>query len=427
MPRHRLSTRPSKGRELTKGLPPETVGLFDTDQGLRLGVSGEPFWRTHITPQGEFRAGLGLAAPTDFARGVRQARALGTDRWDDFDRADSPLSSSNKLPSGHTWVITEEAAGSDPGPLLAIKDRALVYGQAGKSYMWTRPGGSVAVGGLGPAPSPAKVGCRFRFGPGSTNNATIGLIVSPLTGPNSNGATGVATNSVHASFGPTSWSVGFFRNGTALDIFASAGLDGAYTIPVGEVRSAALERVAHNRLRIHLPDGRVIDVTDANVLTRTGLALKLDDWWGATALIEHFQPSATFATDRLPAFVGYSATGDSAGIVAATTPPEAWHEIGATGEPAFENGWSNYAGGYATAAYRKVGNVVYIKGLVKGGTIGNVAVFSFPAGYQPALSRMFVAANAAGTAGRLDVLSNGQVRILAGSTTFTSIECVLPL
>lgn len=59
------------------------------------------------------------------------------------------------------------------------------------------------------------------------------------------------------------------------------------------------------------------------------------------------------------------------------------HTVGAVGEPAFENSWVNYGGGYATAGfYRDVLGVVHLKGLLKSGTGAN-AMFTLPVGYRP--------------------------------------------
>lgn len=50
----------------------QTVGRFDTQAGVRLGVVGEPFFRVHITPQGEIRTGSGALPPVGevFARRI---------------------------------------------------------------------------------------------------------------------------------------------------------------------------------------------------------------------------------------------------------------------------------------------------------------------------------------------------------------------
>lgn len=82
-------------------------------------------------------------------------------------------------------------------------------------------------------------------------------------------------------------------------------------------------------------------------------------------------------------WVGYGGVGTSALQYHAVTPdklspPEIWHYIGDPGEPAFENGWTNYspAASHPEATWQHAaymtdhfGNV-HLRGLVAGGTIG---------------------------------------------------------
>lgn len=63
---------------------------------------------------------------------------------------------------------------------------------------------------------------------------------------------------------------------------------------------------------------------------------------------------------------------------------ESWHEVGQTGEPAFQNGWQNLGDSRtATAAfYKDPWGVVHLKGTVKSGTNGTT-IFTLPCGYGP--------------------------------------------
>jgi hypothetical protein len=51
-----------------------------------------------------------------------------------------------------------------------------------------------------------------------------------------------------------------------------------------------------------------------------------------------------------------------------------------------ENGWLNYLGGYPVAAYRKIGDEVSLRGLIRAGTTGTVAAFTLPVGFRPPLA-----------------------------------------
>ncbi len=59
--------------------------------------------------------------------------------------------------------------------------------------------------------------------------------------------------------------------------------------------------------------------------------------------------------------------------------PTAWTNL------TFQNGWSNYSGSFQSAQYRKVGDVVEMRGVVKGTTWGT-AICTLPAGFRPPAS-----------------------------------------
>jgi hypothetical protein len=85
-----------------------------------------------------------------------------------------------------------------------------------------------------------------------------------------------------------------------------------------------------------------------------------------------------------------------AGTADNIAPPEAWHEIGAAGEPPFLGGATNkgYLGsgaatGETAAFYKDKEGVVHLKGFVKTGTGALAgAMFNLPAGYRPANTKV---------------------------------------
>ena len=96
-------------------------------------------------------------------------------------------------------------------------------------------------------------------------------------------------------------------------------------------------------------------------------------------------PSATTATNAANAASAANADKldniDSTGFVRPGS-EEGWHEIGAPGQPPFQNGWKNESPNYESTAafYKDPLDVVHLKGVVKDGT---ATVFTLPAGYRP--------------------------------------------
>jgi hypothetical protein len=88
--------------------------------------------------------------------------------------------------------------------------------------------------------------------------------------------------------------------------------------------------------------------------------------------------------------LGTVPTAQTANITNSLAPPEAWHEVGAPGEPGFQNNWNNTTGGPSqTAAFFKDHEgIVHLRGYVAEGTAP--IIFKLPPGYRPA-SGTFIA------------------------------------
>lgn len=71
-------------------------------------------------------------------------------------------------------------------------------------------------------------------------------------------------------------------------------------------------------------------------------------------------------------------------ITGTEAPTGAYYEALWTPVTAFLNGWVNHSAAYPPASYRKVNDLLYVRGLIKNGTVTNAtAVFQLPVGYRP--------------------------------------------
>lgn len=102
---------------------------------------------------------------------------------------------------------------------------------------------------------------------------------------------------------------------------------------------------------------------------------------------------------------------------------EAWHEIGASGEPAFQNSWVNYnTGTHAKAAFRcdAIGKW-HMKGLIKSGTLP--LVFTLPAAAIPPLNLNFACIDGTDKGNsRVEIDTSGQVSVLTGNNAYIAFD-----
>lgn len=89
-------------------------------------------------------------------------------------------------------------------------------------------------------------------------------------------------------------------------------------------------------------------------------------------------------------------------------------------QPTLLNSWVDFGGAYALAAYRKVGDVVELRGLIKSGST-NAAAFTLPTGFRPPAELIYAVATSTGPA-NIAVQADGDVFIPTGvSTTYVSL------
>jgi hypothetical protein len=136
---------------------------------------------------------------------------------------------------------------------------------------------------------------------------------------------------------------------------------------------------------------------------------------------------------------GHATAADNAthaGTADNIAPPEAWHEIGAAGEPPFLGGSANYGpSGIGSSLTETVGfykdkeGVVHLKGMIKTAPSGTLsgALFNLPAGYRPGNGKIlwmnaFCASDPSGCSMDSGPNTEGYVTLLAiGAGTAVSV------
>lgn len=100
---------------------------------------------------------------------------------------------------------------------------------------------------------------------------------------------------------------------------------------------------------------------------------------------------------------------------------ENWHEITSN---QFQDGWGNYGAEYNTAAYFKDSmGIVHLKGLIKGGAVGNGrTIFTLPEKYRPAARELHTVHTHDRTLGRVDVHPDGRVSPYQGNSGWFTLD-----
>lgn len=105
---------------------------------------------------------------------------------------------------------------------------------------------------------------------------------------------------------------------------------------------------------------------------------------------------------------------------------ENWREIGATGNPTFENSWANVGAGSPTAAfYKDPFDIVRVRGAINSGTT-NTTAFTLPTEYRPAVQLYFpIVASAGATPAYVRIDTTGTVTPVGTAVgTFSDIGTI---
>lgn len=104
---------------------------------------------------------------------------------------------------------------------------------------------------------------------------------------------------------------------------------------------------------------------------------------------------------------------NAADIVAAK--PTLWTPV------TFMNGFSNYGSGFQTVQYRKIGDIVYVRGLMAGGALSTIC-FQLPVGFRPPAHMQFPSSSS-GAIATLQINNDGATFPQAGFVNGFFIVC----
>lgn len=89
-----------------------------------------------------------------------------------------------------------------------------------------------------------------------------------------------------------------------------------------------------------------------------------------------------------------------------------------------QNSWVTFGAPYPTAAYTKVSGIVWLRGLIKSGTVSDgTLLFTLPAGYRPGNQILRIVLSNDVVA-RVTIESNGEGKIYGGNNTYVNLNDV---
>lgn len=157
--------------------------------------------------------------------------------------------------------------------------------------------------------------------------------------------------------------------------------------------------------------------TPGNVVTESGVQY---------VCIAENNPPPNYNTPEQPPNATYWQVYDDTGLQLRTdqtwsSPVEAWHYVGNTGEPAFQNSWANVGSGAVPMRFRRIAGpiipavnidsaqtAIELQGAVTGGSAGTT-IFQLPDGYRPSYTLHLAACDHTGAFAVFTIKTDGEV------------------
>lgn len=88
--------------------------------------------------------------------------------------------------------------------------------------------------------------------------------------------------------------------------------------------------------------------------------------------------------------------------------------LGAWSGLSFNTGWADLGGGYQGGQYRKIGDIVFLRGVVTRTSGADTLIATLAAGYRPAAAELFnITSN--GAFGYVDISTTGTITLTSGN------------
>lgn len=176
--------------------------------------------------------------------------------------------------------------------------------------------------------------------------------------------------------------------------------------------------MAQGATNLNVPPPVDIPVAEAGKSAFGRLTERWRAWFTALAEVADWHVTGDLDVDG-DATVSGALTAGNLTLTDAGTPPfdgvlyagdAAWHVVGAAGEPAFINGWSDLGGAFGATRFRRLstGLVILKLGVTRNPTAATAA-FQLPAGYRPGDILCFTSSNNGGFYTTTDIGANGDV------------------
>lgn len=87
----------------------------------------------------------------------------------------------------------------------------------------------------------------------------------------------------------------------------------------------------------------------------------------------------------------------------------------------FGSGWTDYGSGFMPGSYKKVGDLIFLRGLVKRTSGSGTTITTLPSGYRPPAQLLFAVHTNTGL-GRVDIDTSGNVTLVGGGADWVQLN-----